>query len=525
MAAGHLLVGAPPASAGTYNVYGCQTPTGAKALMDGWTSVLNAPPSYWSSSCPAPVSMGMAASSAHADGQFDEATFVAPRDTTIVHYDIVRAVRLTPSGGYYYQLQEDSSGFWTLLEGCRSAAGCHNVGDDQNPAAKANLFSHADQNGTTAVQLKLLCGHSGGCPEEPNGSTASLWLFSSLFTLQDNQAPQFAGQTGGPLVSGGVLSGVVPVTIAATDQGGGVYQAQIEVDGRVVQSQVLSNSTRACQQPFVAAVPCPLSANGTLYLDTAQLPDGTHSLNLRVTDVAGNVSSWPGGPVTITTVNSPCSPFPAASGTSLHAGLVQRSHKRARLVSRLTIDYTQRPTVLGSVISTNDAPVPGAPVCVVAQDTYAGAPMRPVASLTTGPQGTFSYRLASGPSRTLYFIYRVPGGAVSDTVRVAVHVPVLVHVNRHVLRNGQTMVWSGRLPGPVPRGLLGLMQVWRGTFWQTISPDAVPIRQNGRWTGRYPFQFTTGRQVYKFRFLVPGQSEYPYVSGASRPFKVTVVGS
>ena len=149
-------------------------------------------------------------------------------------------------------------------------------------------------------------------------------------------------------------------------------------------------------------------------------------------------------------------------------------------------------------------------------------PAQPVATLATSTTGSFSYQLGAGPSRTVYFIHRVPGGAIAAAVNVNVHVPVKVRVNARRLRNGQVMTWKGRLPGPIPNGLIALMQVWRGTYWETFRQVGVP--QNGSWVGRYRFSFTTGVQHYVFRLLIPHQSLYPYAAGSSRKLRIIVTG-
>ena len=43
-----------------------------------------------------------------------------------------------------------------------------------------------------------------------------------------------------------------------------------------------------CRRPFVALVPCPLSADATIAFDTATLPNGPHAVQASVTDAAGN---------------------------------------------------------------------------------------------------------------------------------------------------------------------------------------------------------------------------------------------
>jgi hypothetical protein len=517
---GACLSQASVALAGEYTVYGCHTPNGAVAPWGGWSYSLQVYPAYYSDSCPNVTFMWMAASTPHGDNRYAEETFTAPPNTTIAKYTLVRAVRLVPSGGFYYQALQYTSGYWAMVEGCDTYGGCHNFGNYQDPGSSANVFTHSGQSNTTAVQLKIICGKSPQCPSESGGVSASIWLFQSVFTLQASSAPQFTEPPTGPLVGGGTLSGLVPVTISATDQGGGVYRAAIEIDGKVVQSQVLDNSTGTCQQPFTAVVPCPLSANGTVDFNTARVADGAHSLRVIVTDAAGNQAVW--GPITIHTSNSPCSPVPAASGMSLRAAFATHGRRRARLVAHLTTGYSRRPMIRGRLSTSNGAPVKGAAICIATQAEYPGAPVRLAGAILTNRFGGFRYRLPRGPSRTVYVVHRVPGGAIAATISVSVRAPVKVHVNAHRLANGQVMTWKGRLPGPVPGGLLAFMQVWRGTYWQTFQQ--LPVARDGRWVGRYRFRFTTATQHYTFRLLVPHEAGYPYARGSSRRINIVVRG-
>ncbi len=516
------LAAAPLAHAATYTVFGCNGPSGAEP-MSGWHVSLDNPdlvPSVaWEDRCPTSVLMTMDPNQAHPNGQFARETFIAPPGTTVQAYTIWRAVRLVPSAGFYYQALADSAGEWSRIDGCTGPGQCGTYGNFTSPTAAINHWTGHPAPNTTQLELQLVCAHSTGCPKVlPN--TDSVAIFRSAVALQDDSAPQFAGAPSGPLVSGGTLSGVQSVSIGASDQGGGVYQAEIEVDGHVVAHQVLDNSTGTCQTPFTAVAPCPLSASGTIGFNTAQLADGSHTLRILVTDAAGNTAAW--GPVTIRTVNNPCSPVPSAAGMTLKAAIVSSVHHRTRLSDALTIGSSQHPTVQGSLLDSAGSPVGNASLCVAAQDDAAGAPVHAVATLTTNSAGRFTYRLGSGPSRTVYFIHRVAGGAIAASVHLAVHVPVRVRVNANHLRNGQVMTWKGRLPGPVPHGVLGLMQVWRGTYWETFKQIAVA--HNGTWSGRYRFTFTTGVQRYVFRLLVPHQSQYPYAAGTSRKLRVVVTG-
>jgi hypothetical protein len=529
LAAGAALAKPSTALAGTYTVYSCRTPSGGKAPMNGWQDALDTArgnsSDYWEPTCPGPVFMTMRSSRSHVNGDFVEETFAAPPNTTIQSYTLTRAVRLVARWGYLYEALARSAGQWQLVDGCTAAAACRSYGNYKRPTAKSNVLTHTAPANTTEIRLELRCAHVGGCGAVKSlgaAVTDSVWLFGSAIKLRDVSSPQFAtGTPSGPLVTpGAILAGVVPVSIGATDAGGGVYQAIIEVDGRVLTRQVLNSNGGACQTPFVIAVPCPPSASGVVFLNTNSLPDGRHSLLLLVTDAAGNAAYW--GPMTITTRNNPCAPIPAASGMKLRASFAHRAHRRLRSSSSITIGYRRRPIVQGALSTSASTPVAGASVCVAARDDYAGAPLRTMAVISTNAAGRFRYRVGRGPSRVLYFIHRTPGGAIAAAVNIHVHVPVRVHINAHHLVNGQVMIWRGRLPRPIPGRMLALMQVWRGSYWQTFQQIAVS--RSGRWVGAYRFKFTTGFQRYTFRLAVPHQAGYPYVAGASRVMHVDVIG-
>jgi hypothetical protein len=313
------------------------------------------------------------------------------------------------------------------------------------------------------------------------------------------------------------------VTVAATDSGGGVDQVMFDVDGQVLQSQALDPNGGMCQAPFVFAVPCKLAVAGTIAFDTSQLGDGLHSLRLLVSDAAGNTAAWPAsGSITIRTLNNPCTPVPAVGGMTLRASFARRVHKRTRRSHAMTINFTRRPVVTGALRTPTGAPVAGATICVAARDDYAGAPLKVVGTLTTTPAGRFRYRLGRGTSRAIFFIHRIPGGAISDAVNIHVRAPARVHVKAHHLHDGQVMIWRGRLRGPIPAEMLALMQVRRGNVWQTFRQ--VAIARSGKWVGRYRFRFTTGVQHYTFRLKVPHQSGYPYAAGASGDIHMIVTG-
>jgi hypothetical protein len=538
------LVAAPTALAGTYTVYGCQTPTGAPAPINGssgWTTSI-AHGAYTAGACPGTTFFGLATNTAYANGQGNFVTFTAPPGMTIQSYSIGRVARIVTNSGYYFQTLDLVSGQWRLVNGCSNPAKCSTVGNDAQLSSPSNTFNHVAEPKTTAVQLRVACGLSAGCPKVQGQGADSLWFLRSAVTLTDNTAPKILAVSG-RLVEGGILGGVVPVSVSALDTGGsGVYQVEFMVDGQLIpsQTQALTPSAAHCAPPFTVPLPCPPGAGNTSVLfDTRQIADGTHSLQVLVTNAAGTVAS--SSPVAIVASNNGCNTTPTVAGLRMQAEFLARVAKRVKVrrhwrtvhvrvaVPQLTTHYRTRPWVHATLTWPNGAPVAGAPVCVATAIDSPGAPLIPNGTLTTGPSGGINLFPGVGPSRWIYFIYRIPGGggAIWSAVHMSVRVPVTVHPNRHKFVNGQWMTWKGHVAGPVPSsGLNAVMEVWRGTFWENFTPGVgVHIGPSGRFTAHYHFCGSAmKRQSYKFRLFVQTQNGYAFTGNGSGPFNVTVFG-
>jgi hypothetical protein len=67
-----------------------------------------------------------------------------------------------------------------------------------------------------------------------------------------------------------------------------------------------------------------------------------------------------------------------------------------------------------------------------------------------------------------------------------------------------------------------LLQVWRGSYWQTFT--STRSRTSGTFRASYRFRRTVGAARYRMRALLPDQSSYAYALGASRPVTVNVRG-
>jgi hypothetical protein len=150
----------------------------------------------------------------------------------------------------------------------------------------------------------------------------------------------------------------------------------------------------------------------------------------------------------------------------------------------------------------------------------------PVGLATTGPDGKFRYILRARRNRDLLFRYagsrRI--AAATSPFELQVRATSSIRVNRRKVRNGQGVLFSGRVVSrPLPPGgkLIEMQAHFRGR-WRTFS--TLRTDRAGSWRFRYRFGATLGRVTYRFRARLPSEGGYPFISGRSRVAKVVVLG-
>jgi hypothetical protein len=440
------------------------------------------------------------------------ATYRAPADTEIAAYTFWRSVQLgSPYNYRYYELTRDGA---LQYDTCYPSSGCTSKGSTSSPLGSSNRVSVSNRTGVSGLQFSTTCGlQSGTCTATAPG--ARFQLHRADITLLDRTSPVISSPPTGPLVQAGApLAGVASVSLAATDRGGGVHEALFEVDGRLVGRATLDANGGLCRPPYTVSVPCKLSASGTVGFDTRAVPDGTHSLRILVTDATGtNSAAW--GPITIRTANATCNPEPRVSGLRVSARIAPR--RRA-----VTTRYGRKVRVRGRVATPDGKPAAGVPLCVAFRDQVPSASVRPARTIVTDARGRFTTVLKPGPSRRVWFVHRVPSGAVAASVFVNVRAPVRLQPSRRFFRNGELLVLRGRLKARARRGVLVELQARRPGGWQTFG--VTRTRRAGRFSFPYRFTRTSGVQLYRMRARVPRQSVYPFAAGASRPIAVRVAG-
>jgi hypothetical protein len=149
---------------------------------------------------------------------------------------------------------------------------------------------------------------------------------------------------------------------------------------------------------------------------------------------------------------------------------------------------------------------------------------RQVAMPTTGRDGRFRARLPRGTSRRVRVTYCGRDGGHYRDLRLRAKPSIGLKANRRRVRNGRSVVFSGRVRSrPIPRGgkLVELQAFFRGR-WRTFQ--TLHTRRTGTFRFRYGFGGTRGTVRYRFRAVAPREGGYPYTTGASRRVTVAVSG-
>ncbi len=301
-----LVAVATPAHAGSYVVVGCSDLRPA----DGWHLTAGGFPSR--DDCRA--GGGLYATSGSKANLF---RFDAPAGTTITRLVTAYRAHLSAAGPWAVPTlvaEAGHAGEWESIPPARGYIG--GVPIELGPARVAAAAHAAD-----ALRVGVRCDLAGPCAEG-----GQPWArFSTLAVeLSDEHAPTATLTT-----PAGHLRGAIALAVSARDEGGGVFERALDLDGHRLATARLCGtvpSTIGAQHHVSSRVPCPLDAPTTVPLDTRTLTDGAHTLVVRAEDVAGNartatapivVDNLPPRPGTVTLAGDPSEALTAqASGFS-----------------------------------------------------------------------------------------------------------------------------------------------------------------------------------------------------------------
>jgi hypothetical protein len=207
----------------------------------------------------------------------------------------------------------------------------------------------------------------------------------------------------------------------------------------------------------------------------------------------------------------------------------------ASRLARLTVRYASTRTrarrlgfgstapVSGRLVDEHGIGIGGAIVAVQARRRQTGAATAQIDGITTAADGAFSYRVPSGPSRTLTFAYTAfsadPQPATSASLRTLVRASLTAKMTPRSPRVGRVATFSGRLRYLPRAGVQIVIQARRRGVW---GPAAnVKTRAGGRFSWRYRFQPANRGSTIPFRAHVDSPL-YPFTPSNSRPVNVRV---
>jgi hypothetical protein len=200
---------------------------------------------------------------------------------------------------------------------------------------------------TYTVDSDLVFAHLG-CPRglcvAPDGSFDTSVAFENLVaTLEDTVVPDVAID---PPLSSRAVSGTVEIPFVAHDEGSGIVAVLLLVDEDLV-GLVSDRNDGKCVLPFRFLAPCKLDIRSAIPLDTTELSDGTHEVEVVTVDASNELGS--ARPLSIEVRNAPDPPksppsttppqmldrtAPALSGAALSRRRFRVGKARTALIAR-----------------------------------------------------------------------------------------------------------------------------------------------------------------------------------------------
>ena len=531
-----------PAHAGTYDVYSCRFPDGTPAPTYGWTPFNQR--GEVTDTCASGGSLRGALPTVTAfHGDVAGWSLQAPPDTRISAFDVYRYAEAgsDPDGGSrdYFSAYDDANplilGGPDFREYCMSYfTPCRILGRlDVPPLDPLNRLERTRLS-LTRLGFQTRCWRWNG--EVSGMCAAAAWtrgevrLFQTRVTLTDNLAPTIRATTGGLIDTPGSLRGLITTTVAAEDRGAGVSEVVPIVDG--TSRQAISVRSASCKPPYAEFRPCPRDAVFDVPLDTTDLANGDHQVELAVRDAAGNETRT--APITVTVDNpvhlsgaSVESAVPSAwqgvpNGAdagrfvTLNAWFDGTARRRTR-----TVKFDATASISGRLTTTSGMPIAGATIAVLGQVQLPNSRPQRLLQVVTDRDGRFKYRAPSGAGRTLIFAYTAfsndPAPVASSSLTLNVKAGISFKVRPSRVRNGTLATFRGSVLGG-PGRLRTVVSIYALTSGARgrVPVETVQADARGRFVYRYRFRSIAGPSSFRFQALVRRQSGYPYATSSSR---------
>jgi hypothetical protein len=508
-----LLAVPAVAAARTYSVYTCRLPDGKPAAIadsaSGWRASLRTATvnTHLDNRCPSGGGIdALMAGAGHDLGDGGAWRFLPPAGTSL--------------GGFRIEWRgDDQAGGESTIS--RS--------DQPDPTyvqrnGGGSFQQTVTQSGLDIQYLDAIVACSFQTPQ-CGDTPASFSITRARMTINDLTAPQVSA-VGGELPAAARLRRTMGVSFTGQDTGGGLYRVVIAADGVDGAAAPLPDGTGRCHDVATAngdpyefgwPQPCPLTAQTTVAVDTAGLPNGVHTITGYLEDAAGNRTVL-FGPVARSVENSRGALNGANGGDD--AVLTRRGR------ARRTTSFGGRRIVLRGALARGGQPVVGAVLDVLAVNDVPGGRLHKIGEAHTNVRGHYSLRVRGGPSRLLRVAYRAyvndatPAAAVD--VRQRVHAGVGLHVLRRRVPAGGTARFRGLVHGGfIPRhGKVVELQAFDSGRWRTF--ETVRTARSGRFRARYRFTRTAPGRTFRFRARVRAERGYPFLIGVSRSVRLRV---
>jgi predicted outer membrane repeat protein len=539
-----LLAASSPAAANSYHDFLCRIPygpsAGRAAPVDDVTYATAGTFVFAGNSCSRGGALyaSMSGETSQPYGTTALNTFTAPGGLTISGFTLWRYEADGPSQPYGSPASNlDYSPGPPSVQGL-CTDGCSR-GNPSSPLSAENAVSVGSLGGVTQIQWSAACGGGPGGTCPASGPLSSQYnVYAADIDLVDSTPPTVSSVSG-PLVAGGTLTGSQAVSFNAADGQSGVYGGSLVVDGHTVVSQILNTNGGACeslnvttdgQRSFEHAQPCESSLSASLTLNINPLTAGQHSLELIVEDAAGNQTIAYNG--TITTSGPPSVGVNGSiNGRGPH---IANGDPCAGEALELAVNGKRRPPIITygkpvtvrGVLHCGTVPIRGARVAVA---TLGGPGSAAVdTSIETALDGSFAYKVPSGPDRTLELSYTAysddPGPSATATATIRIRPKIKLRITPRLSSDGHSIYWAGTVTGGPypPQGVTLDVEVKEGRRWRIFDQVVAGIK--GHFHYAYRFHATDEPTSYIFRVGLPdsGSGGYPYTPGASNSVNVHV---
>ncbi|MDO9352132.1 MAG: hypothetical protein Q7T55_00465 [Solirubrobacteraceae bacterium] len=545
------LTTAPTASAGEFRVFACQLANGAPIGLGDWTMANNiignganecasqglayfqlGPPQTGTTSWSGvgvSIPDGLVATSIRANRWVRMNYGDGADHSATPAYQLRYSPTGTPGNQWF-------GGDTAFRDQCRFIDNCLTRAWD-DPSSPAAFVATDLPGGAKWIGFAVACLQEGA----PNGACsvggagrAHLRVNRLDLSIQDSTNPVISGPSGS-LLQGGTRSGSQNLTFAASDVGGGIYQAILQIDGTEI-ARIRPDSALSCRDAgalpemeleFTRLQPCARSLNVAFDVDTARLSNGNHRVTTLVRDAAGNLSNVISQDIVV--ANTAPAPGPGP-GTPPNAGGPNGSgdlatgalgHKGER--KTMSTRFGVRPTITGKLLDAAGKPIARAQLDVFERIDLSSGTWAKVGTAETDVAGKYRFKPLAGSSKRVRFAYSTVVG--SDTpratreVRLAVSAAMSISARSKVVPRGGTVRLSGkvRIDGLPKTGVSVEVQVKRPSGWSAVSIRSVDKR--GVWTYQRRLR-TAANATLQFRARLIPANDVP--AGESRSTSVKV---